>query len=107
LLDVIDPQNLGTTTEPEFGEVRTTFGCRCSSSQTLRGMPMNVQHQMTAAPRGWLRFRMRSLLAFVALCAVASKFGSHVNGYYAEQHALGELRGLRAASEPPLTFLVR
>jgi hypothetical protein len=35
---------------------------------------------------------MRSLLAFVALCAVASKFGSHVNGYYAEQHALGELR---------------
>jgi hypothetical protein len=35
---------------------------------------------------------MRSLLAFIALCAVASKFGSHAAQYYAEQRVLAELR---------------
>jgi hypothetical protein len=48
--------------------------------------------------RPWLRFGMRSLLALVALCAVACEFWSEALAYRAEQSALAELR-------PPGGFL--
>jgi hypothetical protein len=55
-------------------------------------------------PRRWLRFRLRSLLAFMALCAVASSYGGGVNAYYAEQRAMNAL-GKFAVIEPETTLL--
>jgi hypothetical protein len=43
-------------------------------------------------PRRWLRFRIRSLLAFMALCGIASSYAGGVNAYYAEQRAMEGLR---------------
>jgi hypothetical protein len=51
---------------------------------------MNARFSPTF-PRRWLRFRLRTLLAFTALCAVASTYGGGVNAYYAEQRALQAL----------------
>ena len=54
---------------------------------------MDAKLQGTSTiPRPRLRFRLRSLFAFMALCAVASSFAGQINAYYAEQRALGELR---------------
>jgi hypothetical protein len=42
--------------------------------------------------RRWLQFRMRTLLGFMIVCGLVSKFGGQVNEYYAEQNALAQLR---------------
>jgi hypothetical protein len=58
--------------------------------------------------RNWLRFRMRGLLAFVALCAVPSWFGSHLAAYRAEQRVLAELRtaGTAFQVESPISIFM-
>jgi hypothetical protein len=63
---------------------------------------------MFALSRRWLRFRMRGLLAFMALCAAASKLASHVTDYHAEQRVLAELRksGVSFHVEGPLSIFL-
>ncbi len=69
---------------------------------------MKVRRSALGFPQRWLRFQMRGLLAFIAICACGARLGSEVNGYYTEQRALTGLRGLGGAfmTDSPISIFL-